>query len=171
MKLNPNKCPVDKRNDFTNCVALNNKSFEYHKDLFFYYELLIGSYCDITVETVTNKEQMKEKINKWMQFDSYLERSLYYNGLVEEGLRDLAIPQYSVLDYICDFGIPNSRVIVECDGLTAHNNVKKFVSDRIRDRNLIKEGWIVLRYSTEEIHNNPRKCAIEIRKVADERKK
>jgi hypothetical protein len=50
---------------------------------------------------------------------------------------------------------PEVKVIVECDGYKYHSGKHEFTSDRIRDRELQKAGYKVLRYSGAEIFHDP----------------
>jgi hypothetical protein len=47
------------------------------------------------------------------------------------------------------------RVLIECDGYQFHSGRDKFKSDRTRDRELMEQGYRVLRYSGSEIMEDP----------------
>jgi len=51
-------------------------------------------------------------------------------------------PQYPVMGYFVDFGNPEFKVAVECDGWQWHQDKEK---DRNRDQNLLSNGWTVMR--------------------------
>ena len=55
------------------------------------------------------------------------------------------------------------KLCVEVDGHAFHNLTKEqALSDRVRDRVLMMEGWRVIRFAGEEIHTNADRCADEI---------
>lgn len=61
-----------------------------------------------------------------------------------------------------DFGIRVDAVawlrhplVIECDGFEFHSDRESFSRDRKRDRILGEEGFRVVRYSGQEIHNDP----------------
>lgn len=72
--------------------------------------------------------------------------------------------------YRVDFAIPVlyknqglKEFIIECDGYDFHQKTKEQVEkDNIRQRNLQKNGYIVIRFSGTEIWHKPFKCAQEI---------
>ena len=51
--------------------------------------------------------------------------------------------QYPILRYNADFAIPHLRIVIECDGEYWHRDKK---ADAIRQKNIEKENWMVLRY-------------------------
>lgn len=74
--------------------------------------------------------------------------------------------QHSVLNgkYRLDFAIWREgkpwRIAVECDGHNFHEKTKEQVArDKARERDLIFEGWTVLRFSGTEIHRDADGCA------------
>lgn len=57
-------------------------------------------------------------------------------------------------------------LVVECDGHEFHEKTREqAVRDRQRERDLIKEGYIVVRFTGSEIYNNLYKCISEIRTI------
>lgn len=55
--------------------------------------------------------------------------------------------------YQCDFFIPEFNIIIECDGDYWHNYPYGNKRDHIRNKEMIKEGYIVLRFWEHEINN------------------
>lgn len=47
------------------------------------------------------------------------------------------------------------RVVVECDGFAYHSGREQYRKDRWRDRELVARGMLVLRFTWEEIMNEP----------------
>ena len=76
-------------------------------------------------------------------------------------------PQVTVAGYRLDFAITDKhfswKVAVECDGHNFHERTKEQAAhDRSRDRELIIDGWTVLRFTGSEIHKDPSRCAEQI---------
>jgi len=70
--------------------------------------------------------------------------------------------QEQVGPYRCDFALKrhDRTVLVECDGHDFHERTKEQAArDRSRDRNLVADGFIVLRFTGSEIWANPFACA------------
>lgn len=56
-----------------------------------------------------------------------------------------------------------SEIIVECDGYAFHDsNIEQKVKDKKRERELMAEGYQVLRFSGSEIYRDPLLCAQEV---------
>ncbi len=84
------------------------------------------------------------------------------------------VPQQAIVlnnkRYIPDFWIEIESdekkplyAIVECDGHNFHEKTKEQAKkDKQRDRDFIKHGYHVLRYTGTEIYRDPVKCASEI---------
>jgi very-short-patch-repair endonuclease len=54
-------------------------------------------------------------------------------------------------------------IVVECDGHDFHEKSKKQVAkDKRRDRDLIKNGFTVMRFTGSEIYKDPDACAREV---------
>ena len=73
--------------------------------------------------------------------------------------------------YIPDFSIPvwdvsnreGKMFAVECDGHEFHEKTKEQAThDKQRERDLIAEGYTVIRFSGSEIYKKPFKCASEV---------
>lgn len=75
--------------------------------------------------------------------------------------------------YIPDFSIPvidvtkqgfsGKMFAIECDGHDFHEKTKEqSTHDRKRERELIAEGYTVIRFSGSEIYQDPSKCASEV---------
>ena len=105
---------------------------------------------------------------------------LYNAQTYWESLADnRAINIYSQMDIVCgkkiyrvDFqinAIVNGKekiLIVECDGHEFHEKTKaQAIKDRQRERDLIKNGYIVARFTGSEIFNNLYKCVNEIKEI------
>lgn len=58
---------------------------------------------------------------------------------------------------------PQLKLIVECDDLNLHSDKKTFSYDRARDRMLQEKGFQILRFSRDEIDENPWEKSRELR--------
>jgi len=57
------------------------------------------------------------------------------------------------------------RVIIEVDGWEHHRSREAFELDRQRHSDLVAEGWHVLRFSAQQIHQQPRWVIATIRRT------
>ncbi|WP_164737327.1 endonuclease domain-containing protein [Georgenia sp. SYP-B2076] len=57
------------------------------------------------------------------------------------------------------------RVVLECDGYAFHSSRRQFGEDRRRDRALVAAGYLVLRFTAEEIMNRPELVVEEVRRA------
>lgn len=86
-----------------------------------------------------------------------------------------AYPQAKFGAFRTDFLFRDSRpmttnkiVVVECDGHDFHEKTKDQAKrDKARDRWMVAQGAIVLRFTGSEIFNDPEKCVSEIMDVLD----
>ncbi len=58
---------------------------------------------------------------------------------------------------------PQLKLIVECDDFNSHSDKKPFSYDSARDRMLQEKGFQILRFSSDEINENPWETARELR--------
>jgi very-short-patch-repair endonuclease len=59
------------------------------------------------------------------------------------------------LQYQLDGAFPTIKIAVEADSKTFHSSPEKIVSDKQRDMALAAQGWTVLRFTEEEIQEQP----------------
>jgi uncharacterized protein DUF559 len=89
---------------------------------------------------------------------------------VEHAFRDLVeahgfpTPQYNVYveGELVDAVWRDQRLIVEIDGWAFHRSKRSFGDDRRRDRELVKAGWRVARFTAEEVTAHPEVVAAEL---------
>jgi len=62
-----------------------------------------------------------------------------------------------------DFAFPEKKLAVECDGYRYHSSPAQKEHDRKRDAFLRENGWRVIRFSAQEIKNDPAFCVQKIR--------
>lgn len=91
-------------------------------------------------------------------------------------------PQYSIDGkFVCDFALPEFKIIIECDGDYWHANPeiydttkltktqsRKVETDKYKDKYLQEKGWTVLRFFESKIKRSASEC---IDKVQEEIKK
>lgn len=68
-----------------------------------------------------------------------------------------------------DFISPSSRVIVEVDGKAYHDTADKFELDRLQDAALMQAGYIVVRFASRTVTNDPHAVASQIQHIVAER--
>ncbi len=73
--------------------------------------------------------------------------------------------------YIADFvlnPIPNTWIpcVIEVDGQESHKTKEQRYKDYERERFLMKEGYIVIRFTGSEVFVNPQKCAEDASEIA-----
>ena len=68
-----------------------------------------------------------------------------------------------------DLAYPEYRVAIELDGRRWHDTREAFESDRRRDREAVRHGWVVLRFTWEDIVRRPHEFIREIAAVLGSR--
>lgn len=93
-----------------------------------------------------NKVQMK------------LETALENKGLIKgiDFISEMAFIRFGKRFYV-DIGFPKLKIIVEIDG-NSHKTRQEKYEDRQRDKLFSKFNWLVIRFTNEEVENNPDKC-------------
>lgn len=83
-------------------------------------------------------------------------------------------PQAKILNYRADFLITakfctsdcSPKIVVECDGHDFHERTKEQASrDKRRDREMVSDGYTVLRFTGSEIFRDATACASEVSKI------
>ena len=54
------------------------------------------------------------------------------------------------------------RLVVEVDGWGYHRSKRSFTNDRRRDRDLVKGGWRVVRFTSDDVTLRPEAVAAEL---------
>lgn len=88
------------------------------------------------------------------------------------GVRYLLLPNYWVTKKIrADLFITTPEkshksnkkgLVVECDSFQYHGDKNAFAKDKVREREIIKAGYPVIRFSGREINQNPFKVSCEV---------
>ncbi len=91
--------------------------------------------------------------------------------------RDISfISQFNIDNrFVCDFAIPSSKLVIECDGDYWHGNPSLYnkeklgerqkiniYRDKIKDKYINKKGWKILRFFESDIKKSPIRCVNEI---------
>lgn len=135
---------------------------------------LIGNIADEQIlyeQSLINCESPIEQLLALELQNLKLDNILLYNPFIDiltiEKQKEIKIGKNK---YRVDFFIPViyknqglKEFIIECDGYDFHQKTKEQIEkDNIRQRNLQKNGYIVIRFSGTEIWHKPSKCAQEI---------
>lgn len=104
-------------------------------------------------------EAQSKHIRRWVSPYCHIRWELYFTPIEEwtwMALRSFGkapfYPQYPVQNYFLDFGNPFTKIAIECDGKEFHKDKQR---DKIRDKNLYKDGWIVYRISGSDCFRTP----------------
>jgi very-short-patch-repair endonuclease len=65
---------------------------------------------------------------------------------------------YILNHFICDFAIPEKKVIIECDGDYWHSLQRNKRYDRMKNDYCDKHGWTLLRFTEIQIHKDIQTC-------------
>lgn len=82
------------------------------------------------------------------------------------------VPQFEVRDAAgrflarVDLAFPESRVAIEYDGREVHERSDVFVRDRQRQNALLAAGWLVLRYTAQDLRLRPDAVVAEVLQAA-----
>jgi len=101
------------------------------------------------------------------------ERQEAYSAL-ERG-RAVIVPQHPAGPYQVDFGVivptDDGRILafaIECDGHEYHQATHEQINnDRARERFLMANGWIVVRFTGSEIFQSPSSCLEQFQEIVD----
>lgn len=100
--------------------------------------------------------------------ESPIELNLLLRLLDDDYLSDHILnlhTQYKVGKYRLDFAFPDCKLAIECDGHAYHSTRDQRGRDADRDRELTLQGWSVIRFTGSQIHENPEKCADDVRRI------
>ena len=106
-------------------------------------------------------EQAKKRVADINKCESYIEANLFL-AFVRCGGDLRLTPQFKIGRYRVDFIVDDTNIVVECDGYYNHKTKEQIEHDCKRDRELVRRGFTVLRFSGSEINKDPDKCASEI---------
>lgn len=80
--------------------------------------------------------------------------------------------QYSVGNFFIDFAYIDTnglgfKIAIELDGQRFHSSYSQRQKDYKRERFLLMEGWIIIRFTGSEINKNTAKCMNEVIDLID----
>jgi very-short-patch-repair endonuclease len=93
-----------------------------------------------------------------------------YMRLHPRALRGL-VPQHKVGPFRIDFALPRQKFGIELDGLRDHASTEAMARDRARERYLMRQGWIIVRFGGTEVYHNAPACVQEAADLANHDKK
>jgi very-short-patch-repair endonuclease len=88
---------------------------------------------------------------------------------------DLPVPEYQYRLIVggearrIDFAFPDLKVAIEVDGYAYHREWDAFQDERIRGNALELEGWLVLRFTWEQVIRRPDEVARTVRRALRQR--
>ncbi len=87
------------------------------------------------------------------------------DGLIKYPVQTQYRVQLGGQEYPLDFALPHLQICLEADGEVFHSAPKQVMSDKERDAKLTQAGWIVLRFTDEEIEKRPQQIMSTIMKT------
>ncbi|WP_143517276.1 DUF559 domain-containing protein [Pseudonocardia sp. MH-G8] len=82
-------------------------------------------------------------------------------------LRDAGIGGWQVglpfQGWLIDLAFPDARIAIEIDSWAWHTDVERFRTDRRKGNALVRDGWVVLRFTWHDLTNRPGYVVAEIR--------
>ncbi len=86
-------------------------------------------------------------------------------------LRQFPLPGHQIVTGCVDAALVEAKLILEADGRRWHTRVADFRRDRERDKAAARVGWQTMRFTHEELVEDPRAEAEAIRETYDERRR
>ncbi|WP_317451457.1 endonuclease domain-containing protein [Gordonia jinghuaiqii] len=65
--------------------------------------------------------------------------------------------------YVLDFAFAASKIAIEIDGMAFHSDAVAFQRDRTRQNDLVANGWLVLRFTWQDVTTRPAWVLAQIR--------
>jgi len=115
----------------------------------------------------TNSELIKLLSNKLKKCQSPIERIFYVYAF--DKIKEL-VPQFQIDKIHVDFAIPPLKIAIECDGKEHHSEVSHRNKDNWRDAFLRSRGWVVQRFTGNDIITNIDWCIKRVIKIINHRK-
>lgn len=111
---------------------------------------------------VADTAQQQTEDTGSIQEESPIER----NFRVESQAAGLKLyPQFPILQYRADFLIAGTNILIELDGYTYHSSRMQMIKDAIRERALVKAGYRIIRFTSDEIFRDVAGCVREVMKI------
>ncbi len=121
----------------------------------------------------TCKNCGKRFLNRKRKDQEYCSKECFYKSTartsievaVAKTLEELAykfIEQHKISHYICDFYLPNYKLIIEADGDYWHSFPSAIRRDKAKNTYLANHGYKLLRLTEEKINNDLEDCRLQI---------
>lgn len=94
--------------------------------------------------------------------ESYLERR-FADALSSAGIA--AQKQFPIGTYTADFAIPESKIVIECDGDYWHSLPDCIKRDKRKDKFLLNNNWRVLRFPEHLINKDINSCVMTVKQM------
>lgn len=75
----------------------------------------------------------------------------------------IAVPQFRISRWVCDFYVPFNNLVIECDGYYWHSRPETLEKDKRKDAWLKAKGYNLLRLTEQEINEAPETCLAKLR--------
>jgi very-short-patch-repair endonuclease len=96
---------------------------------------------------------------------SMLERALF-TALAAGGLpapeRQVPLPGRGPVRGLVDAAYPDARIVIEADGRTYHMRLRDMRRDRERDAQVVKSGWVPMRFMYDQVLGRPASVCSDI---------
>lgn len=100
--------------------------------------------------------------------DSKLERALF-TALAAGGLpvpvRQMWLPGRGRVRGLVDAAYPDARIVIEADGRTYHMRLRDMRRDRERDAQVVRAGWVPMRFMYDQVLDGPAAVCSDIRET------
>jgi hypothetical protein len=110
------------------------------------------------------REVLEERFDGTFRDESELERR--GRRVIADGGLPLPVSEYPIPwnpSRRFDEAYPELKIAIEWDSRRYHGQLAAFESDRARDRDAALEGWRVLRFTWNDVHNHPQRVVNTIR--------
>lgn len=101
--------------------------------------------------------------------ESPIESNFFGSYVKHYGVDSSPIPQWPINGYRLDFAFPNEKVAIELDGHEYHKTPEQRTYDAKRDRTLLKDGWVTVRYTGSEVHKDAESIVAEVHSLWESR--
>jgi very-short-patch-repair endonuclease len=118
------------------------------------------SSCDLPVIWKPTPENFR---SKFLECESPVEQ-MFFDAICHQRVVEFAylFPQFPITlngqKYRLDFADSQRKLCIEIDGLAHHDGQEAFMRDRSRERDLLIDGWNVLRFAAKEVMIDADKC-------------
>ena len=103
-------------------------------------------------------QMLEARADGYVPPHSELERALFATleaGGLPAPVRQLPLPGRGPISGIADGGYPDAQILLEADGRRWHARVSAAKHDRARDAQVVRAGWVPLRFVYEQIVGDP----------------